>query len=73
MMGDRFVKYSLKPAATSRTHPTVRSAIVSAEDPGWALVPSQQSGKRASVQLVSLELKPMSRQTTPDTIKNSPP
>lgn len=45
MIGERFVKHSFKPAATSKTHPMVRSTIVSAEDPGCALVSSRKIGK----------------------------
>jgi hypothetical protein len=37
-MGERFVSASFTPATTSSTQPTVRSAIVSADDPGYSLI-----------------------------------
>lgn len=72
-IGERDVKHSLIPPTTSKTQPTTRREIVTAECPvdEVSLTRYKFCTIRIS-QLVSLSLNPMSKQTTPDTMKIRP-
>lgn len=73
MIGERDVKDSLIPPTTSKTQPTTRREIVTAECPvGEVSLTRYRFCNIRISQLVSLSLNPMSKQTTPDTMKNRP-
>jgi hypothetical protein len=71
-MGERLVYASFTAPAKTTTHPTTRSVMVDAEDPGCNSKILTQPRNQRSSQLVSLSLKPSSRITTPETIKDKP-
>ena len=71
-MGERLVYTSFTAPAKRTTHPTTRSAMVDAEDPRCKSKTQMYTIVGSYSQLVSLWLKPTSKSTTPETIKNNP-
>ena len=71
-MGERLVYNSFTAPAKRTAHPTARSAMVDVKDPACNNKIQTQPRNQRSSQLVSLSLKPTSKSTTPETIKNKP-